>query len=242
VYVSGAAWSQSFKQYLRDHYAASSADYGWAIYGGGTPHRQSDILPWVNLDRISVRFSTAVRAAPDDLRVRGVNVPGYEPVSVRVDLTNGGSGSVATWTLSRPLTVDRLVVEVEGDEKGVTNEFGSLLDLNEDGVPGGDFSRRLNVVPGDMYPDGVILPVESAIVRTLLGRSLLEPGSGSTSYSSWDDVDGSGRINIRDLVAVRSRVYTYLPHGEPAASTLTASPTRTRAANRGIFCDAPILA
>ena len=242
VYVSGAAWSQPFKQYLKDNYLGSSPEYGWGIHGGGTPHRDH-VLPWINLNRVSVMFTTVVRAEPDDLRIRGVNAD-YQPTSVSVDAAPDGATSVATWTLSRPLAADKFIVEVEGDAGGVTHNPTGLLDLDGDGVLGGDFTLRLNVLPGDVLPDGVVFPTEPVVIRTLLDRSINKPGAAPWRYASWDDVDGSGRIDVRDLVAVRSRVYTYLPRTEPAASapTVVASLSRNPPITRSLFSSVHMLA
>jgi hypothetical protein len=67
VFISGTSWTAPFRQYLQGH-GLGSADYGYAVPAGAT---QPATLPWVNLNRVSIAFSSPVQVDASDLRVRG---------------------------------------------------------------------------------------------------------------------------------------------------------------------------
>jgi len=66
----------------------------------------------------------------------------------------------------------------------------------------------------------------------------------STATGVWRSaaVDASGRINALDLAAVRQRLGTRLPSGEPAVATIsTSSPSLASSPTQALFSSAKIL-
>lgn len=233
VWVGGAAWAPQFRQYVQARHPTSVAEYGFSVYDPDfTP-----VLPWVNLDQITVRLSYSdMTVEPRHLRVRGVTVASYGVVAVQS--RNVDSDTIATFTLAQPLRRDRLLIEVDGSEDGV--HIGNLrLDGDRDGVPGGDFRLRLDVLPGNVNGGAWVAPTESVALRYALGTSVSNPRD---RYTIFEDVDGSGRIDLRDIVEVRRRENTRLPFTEPAAAGSLVTPSRARPATRGLFGSVSILA
>jgi hypothetical protein len=83
------------------------------------------------------------------------------------------------------------------DGVNLSSSPGFFLDGDADGIPGGDFRLQFEVAPSD----------EVLGVRAALFRSTTNQGSGFSQYHPFTDVDGSGRIDVRDLLEVRRRVY-----------------------------------
>ena len=237
AYVSGSAWTQSFKDYAATLSPNSSSAYGLELGAGA-------LLPWVNLDRISLRFSDDMIVEADDLRVRGVNVPETVVSSVSYEFDPARYEGVATWTLAAPLRADRVVVEVASGADGVRDRNnGVALDGEPDGVPGGDFRRRFDVLPGSMHGYAVS-PLDTGVIRPAVGTSTTNlgrgVGEGPGRYQIFYDVNGDGRVNIVDLVEVRSRWGTRLPLTQPTIASL--SPATTSLLARGLFSTDPVLA
>src|SRR5206468_3594682 len=102
VFVSGSAWTQSFKTYL------AGQGYGDATYGFSIPDSdQLNELPWTNLDQVSVRFSEDTDVAESHLVVEGTSVANYPVTAFSYDAAT----LTATWTLGQALapTGDRVL-------------------------------------------------------------------------------------------------------------------------------------
>ena len=242
VFVSGSTWTSGYRSYLQRE------GFGDATYGYGIlPGQQTDELPWVNLDRISIRFSDAVNVAADDLSVWGINVPNY--VTARgFAFAYDTATSTASWTLLNGafFDTDKILLDLDADPgTGVTDTSGVPLDgewtnpaaagststtdtfPSGDSNPGGDFRFRLNVLPGDVNRSGGILGNDVTFVRNAQGFA---PGTGlyDTPYL---DVNGSGGILGNDVTFVRNRQGFTLPAGEPAPpAPLRAKPSPVKAA------------
>jgi hypothetical protein len=237
VYVSGSQWTQSFKDHVAATYPTSSATYG--VGGPSSPHQPWGTLPWVNIDRISATFTANMRVEADDLRVLGVNVAETAAASVAYDAAD----ATATWTLDRPLRADRIIVELDGGPDGIKHAItGGPLDGDADGVWGGDFRLRINVLPGGSSV--VVDHYDFAYIRRKLMTSPSKPGVGAGSYSIFADLNGDGGINVIDLMEVRARQGDRLPFGQPtaASSAIPTSPLRTRPVARSLFSSTPVLA
>jgi hypothetical protein len=226
LFVSGSAWTLPFKQHLQANFFHSSAAFGYNLpVGSGAPVQ----APWANLNQVSLHMGGEMQVDPADLRVFGVNVREYPVTAVRFDLDPSGFSGTATWTLSRPLVNDKVLLWVDGSENGPRTVFGQgnlVLDGDYDGRPGGDFRYRLNVLPADGDRSGNVSAIDLSAVRTELGTSTSNPGAGAHSYTAFDDLNGDGRLNALDLAGVKQRLNTQLPRSEPAVpstATLTAS-------------------
>ncbi|MCH8047033.1 MAG: lamin tail domain-containing protein, partial [Planctomycetes bacterium] len=133
-----------------------SGDVVFSIPAGG---EQLQVLPWVGINQISIRFSEPVEVSADDLRVAGAGVFEYAVSGFDYEQAT----QTATWTLAQPIAADKLRLELEST---VRDASGLPLDGNwtdtvssfpsGNGAIDGDdaFRFSLNVVPGDVTGDG----------------------------------------------------------------------------------------
>jgi hypothetical protein len=235
VSVGSSAWTEAFRQEIREN-GAGTVEYG---YWASPYDRQKPALSWVNLDQISIWFNLDMVLRPEHLQVRGITVADYPVVDVRFDR----STYVGTWTLGRPLTNDRLILELNGDAPdGVRTGTDAYLDGDKDGIQGGDYHLRIDVLPGGSG-GGAVGKGRVFDLRTRLGTSSDQPGGpGSGRYWYRADIDGDGRIGALDFAEVRRRLFTQLPPGLPSAaarapldSTGVFSVQRIRPTPRGLL-------
>jgi hypothetical protein len=222
VFVSGMGWSSGFVNALARQ-GTGEAAFGYRV----DADRQMDALPWTNLNRASVRFSEHVNVAADDLTVRGASTATYAPAATGAFAYDPATFT-ATWTLATAgVPSDKLLLDLDGDPgTGVTDAAGNRLDgewttpaatsggpvLSGNGLPGGDFHFRLNVLPGDANRDGNVQANDATLVRNAQGAS-----AGNATYLVHADVNGSGNVQGNDVTLVRNQLGKTLPATEPAA-------------------------
>jgi hypothetical protein len=222
VWVGSSRWSAAFRGALQAA-GIGSAQYGYAVVGGAG---QLATLPWSGIDQVTVRFSEAVAVAADDLAVGGVSIAGYGISGFTYDPAT----FTATWTLTRAVSADKLLLRLDGGAGGVRDLAGNPLDgdwsnpaapgiagqfPSGNGTPGGNFLLRLNVVAADVTRDGRVDAIDLLRVRTRVGTSVGSPGSGAGAYDVLYDVNGDGNLNIVDATLVRAGTGRNLPGGEP---------------------------
>jgi len=250
VYVGSTAWSPAFRQHLAAT-GAGSEQFGFLITGGAA---QLDELPWTNLNQLSVQFSRDVVASLPAVTVHGVAVADY-PVQVTYD----DARFTVTLTFARPLPADRLTLRLAGtgsatgpdvvrDRLGrpIDGEWASGADAypSGDGTPGGDFVFAFNVLPGDVNRDGAVDARDVTDVRSRLSSRPTQ-GSSAGGYVAFDDVNGTGLIDVLDYAQVRARQQTKLPAPPApvaAAGIAPAGAPRRAPVRRELFGSAPILA
>jgi len=131
---------------------------------------------------------------------------------------------------SSDVTSERYVFELNADgPDGVRDLPGNDLDgewangadafPSGDGAAGGDFAFRVNRLTGDATGDGRVNAFDLGDVKKRLNRSTQNPGTGSSAYSIYADIDSNGRISASDLAIVKSRLNRGLPAGEPTVET-----------------------
>ncbi len=222
VLVRGSSWTASILDYLDNQgFGDPSVPHlGYSISAGT---EQLKTLPWDDINTISIAFSEDVDVSEADLSLLGVNIPdyvaqvGWVPGSFTYDHTN----FVATWTLKQPIKADKLMIVLDGDPGGVTDLSGNLLDgewhdgtsnfPSGDGSPGGDFTFRFNILPGDADRNGMVISNDVIKVRNSLGTV-----PGDAGYSIFFDANGDGMVISNDVVKVRNQLSMQLPAGEPA--------------------------
>jgi hypothetical protein len=123
------------------------------------------------------------------------------------------------WWLDRPLGRDRITLNLDGDPGGVSGPSG-LLDGDGDGVPGGDFRRTLNVLPGDVNRDGTVLANDAAEVKQKFFTRAPFVGAATDGYDFFHDVNGDGFILADDFSEVKRRFFDRLPDGNASALVL----------------------
>jgi len=210
------------------------------------------VLPWVNANKIVIRFNRDVAVESRNLVVRSVDdgrlydngAFNYDPVK-----------HVATWTLEGPPVADRVSLDLASGEAGVRagGAGGNQLDgewangsdtyPSGDGAAGGDFHFRLNLLPADATRDGSVDALDLGYVKQRLNLSIRRPGSGAATYTPYADVNADGRISALDLAAIKYRLNTRLPSGEPTPALVspgTAALARG-GATRDLLGAAPVL-
>jgi hypothetical protein len=140
-------------------------------------------VPWLGLNVIGIGLDNLVGIAPSDIKVNGINVVDYGPVKIsQVSF----SPIVYALTLARPIDgPDRVTIQI--DSPAVT-----------------PFTRRLDVLPGDVNDDGAVTIADAISVRDHLQ-------SFGGVYLGWADVDGNGVIDLTDMNTVRKRIGQVLP-------------------------------
>jgi len=213
VYVRGSSWSTDFLSFLQANVSGSSSTYGFAIpVGSGDTQLQT--LPWRNLDQISIAFSEDVSVAQAQFAIVG-SVGSYSVSGFSYDATD----HVATWSLSAVIGADKLYIALPGSgATPVTDTAGNALDgewsnptsfgqvgatstfPSGDGVAGGDFAFRFDVLPGDST-GGSLGKVNVADINQTKSRSSLP--ETTSSYRS--DFDANDLVNVADIAYVKTR-------------------------------------
>jgi hypothetical protein len=196
--------------------------FGYAVPAGAN---QSKSIPWNGgVDRIALRFSADVarEVQEADLVVRGVNTDSYASAGFSYDPTT----KTAVWMFSAPITNDKLRLFLDDAlVGGLDGEWADGADAfpSGDGTAGGDFDFRFNVLRGDATQDGRVNALDLSFVRSKLNKTATNPGTGTTAYSPFADINPDGQINALDLSAVRARLNNGLPVGDSATAWLFTS-------------------
>ncbi|HTK75503.1 MAG TPA: cadherin-like domain-containing protein, partial [Gemmataceae bacterium] len=223
VYLRSSSWTPAFLGNLQAQ-GLGDTSLGYVVPNGAG---QSTSIPWPNLDRVSVRFTSDVNIAPGALSILGTYNASY-PVNTAV-LSYDSATFTATWALTTPLVADglRLIVSSAG-VTGVGGNApldGEWLDdtatfPSGNGAAGTDFSFRFNVVPGDVNRDGVSSSADMLLVRQ---------GFGGIQVTA--DVNGDGTVTASDLDLARSLVGKGLivipPGGQPGSGWVPTAATPT---------------
>ncbi|MCX5660866.1 MAG: PQQ-dependent sugar dehydrogenase [Planctomycetota bacterium] len=222
VYLRGSNWTNPFLAEIGSQGLGNSHGYAVPVGDGA----QLAPLPWSNIDHLTLRFSDAVTVHQGDLVLRGVNTPAYSFIDFSAGL-DGDGAYVATWTLGAPIGIDKLLLSladsvVDGDNAALDGEWTNPTSIGQasptsvfpsgDGLPGGAFTFRFNVAPGDTNQNGGINIVDVVQVRNRQGSSVANP----THYSLFGDINGDGGINVQDTILARNQQGKSLPAGEPA--------------------------
>jgi len=206
VWVGSSAWTSS--AFL----TAVGNPLGYAVPTGTG---QLVTLPWNNLNRISVAFDENVGIAHAQLALSNARSLAYAVNSFSYDPV----GFVATWTTTSAFAADKLrltvtdaVTDLAGNalDGEWTDGAGSFAIGSGNGITGGAFRFRFNVLPGDVNRSGSVNANDSNVVRSAWGAI-----AGGNNYSIFHDVNGSGAINANDSNAVRSAWGSLLPSEEP---------------------------
>jgi hypothetical protein len=142
------------------------------------PTGRNTDLPWLGIDTISITLSTPANLAPGDVTVTGLIGVNYGPVTI------SGSGTSYTITLGTPINAaDRVTLTIANS--GIAS-----------------FTRRLDVLPGDVNDDGVVNAQDTVLERNAYLANI---------PIVMDDILGDGSVDLNDYNAVRRLVNTKLP-------------------------------
>ena len=216
VYMSGGSnWSPDFYSYL----AASGlgdAQLGYRLLGGAG---QLLPLPWTNITTLSVVFNQDVTIDTANAGLALVGSPDLpQPAALASAAFSYVAADTAQWTFAAPLALDKYLLELPS--AAVTNSQGVPLDgewttgtssfPSGDGIDGGGFAFRFDLLPGDVDQNGVVTGVNGNAVRLQLLQDTSAPG-----YSALLDVNGDGTITGQDGAAVRMELLQALPSNDP---------------------------
>ena len=218
VFVASTAWSASTVNLMDP-----SHKLGYPIpVGSGA---QLLPLPWGNINEIKIMFSENVTVAQTDLALTGINTALFTTNAFSYDSTT----FTATWTLAQAIGADKLLIDLNADGSSpIVDATGNRLDgewtnptsttqasssvfPSGNGIMGGNFLFRFNVLPGDVDQSGVVQAYDGLMVDGALGAA-----AGSGIYTIFKDVNGDGQITADDATLVRNTLGNVLPAGSPS--------------------------
>jgi hypothetical protein len=212
--VTEVLWNSSnwTPEFVASLLQSGMGEGGYALPSLPAPSRT---LPWINPNKIIIRFSEDVRVQQDDLKITGVDVPNYAMRAFQYD----SATFTATWTFAPGSAIDRLRFELDGDgPDAVTDAAGNKLNGGEGAAS--DYVRAVDLLAGDATGDGVVNALDVAFVKQRLNRS-----AGDAGFSPFADPNGDGKINALDLAAVKQRLNRRLPSAAPATALGAAPPS-----------------
>ena len=143
------------------------------------PVGRSTDLPWFGINRIAITLSQAATISPGDVSVTGLVGGNYGPVTI------SGSGTSYVITLAKAVSGPDRVTLTIGNAEVIT------------------YTRRLDILPGDVNDDGV--------VNTTDGVIILNSTTPTHSYNTFDDMNGDGAVSTADFTEYRPQIGTTLP-------------------------------
>jgi Ca2+-binding RTX toxin-like protein len=227
--VNNNSWNANFRTFLNFN-KPGTGDFSIPV---GTGFKQLRPLPFVGLDRITIYFTKPVTVTQAALRLTGQAKPNY----TFSGFAYNANTLSATWIVTQPIDNDRLTLTLDatGANAVRSSENGGVLDgdwrqpmayngnatslfSSGDGMPGGDFVFRFNILAGDVVgltpPGGT--PIGNGFVTTAdvtYVRGKTGAVVGGANYDPYADVDGNGGINGADVNLVNQRVGNRLPGG-----------------------------
>lgn len=212
IKVGSAAWTIPFLEHID-----SPAQIGFPMIK--LPN-QLNSLPWTNVDQVFIQFSKDVGASFDktDVKVSGIQTLDY---TSQLTVSYDNIRFLATLKFSNPLSVEKLRIVILDT---VTDAAGNRLDgewvnggtqtMSGNGTAGGNFDYRINVLPGDVSGNGVVLGNDVTLDVLARGKSTLD----GISFNPLADLDGSGSCVQSDVDFVVARRLTSLPTNEPVTT------------------------
>jgi hypothetical protein len=186
TFVGGTNWARAFYAELAEE-NLGDADLGFEVPAG--PSGQTP-LPWSNANRIAVRFAAVDQSVvAADLSLGSAAGVDYEFASFTYDPII----KLAVWTLDVPLAAFSATNRRAADRVTLS-------------LSGFDFSRALNVSPGDATREGDVTVADYAVVRSAFGRTADDEGSHPRHYTVFRDINASGTASAVDLGIVRGNL------------------------------------
>ena len=199
VFVGASTWSAAFLESVDP-----GARRGYPIPAGDPD--QLAPLPWPGLDRVTIVFSEYVQLTPADIVLHGVTTGVHGVTAFDYDTAT----FAATWSFASPVVADRLAIVLEdhivdGQHLALDGEWTDTVSLvSGNGVAGGAFRFRLNVLVGDLNRDGATTVLDVGPLRDAL-----------SAPSPAADLDGDGALTAADGMALRAHLGNRLPDGDP---------------------------
>ncbi|MEX2185875.1 MAG: lamin tail domain-containing protein [Pirellulales bacterium] len=218
VILSSTSWNAAFNTAVS---SPGSPVQGYTALKGS---QQATAVPWSGVNQVSVTFDRAVTISSNALAIRGLSTANY---SVSPTPTNP-AGFTYTWTITPAINSgDKILIELD-DAK--VNSSGALLDgewtdnvsngNSGNGIAGGDFRFRMNVLPGDADGNGTVNNDDFVGVRAAMFTS---PGVGP--YDVRRDLNASGMVTVVDWIVARNKQGQSLPAGTPSSPAAPEAPS-----------------
>ena len=215
VKVSSTEWTDAFKEYVDP----SPANFGYPIPLGA---EQLDPLPWAHINQIQLKLSGDISSSfnPWFFGLGGYHIQDYRDHIVSIEYDS--DEFTVTITLDTFLGDDQLMLAVNDqlwhatgvrlDGEWTTNQNNKK---SGDGIEGGEFEFRFDVLPGDVDQSGTLRFEDgtNALLRQF-------NDIGSSRYLALADIDGSGTIRADDGVFSIQREITEKPKGIPKSPNL----------------------
>jgi hypothetical protein len=234
--AASSAWSASFPGGLQA--AALGGPAGVALPVDGPADRAAaatPLLPWANVDRVTLAASEPVSLSAADLAVIGGAGPGPAVSAFTANATRTGG----TWSLSGPLPAGRLLLTFADSITDVAgNRLAGVAAALVGGVsPAGGVQYRVNVLPGDGDRSGSVNARDLAEVRAHFGAAVTGSAAGGRGYTPLLDFNGDGAINAADYRVVRARLLTTLPPAPPAVQAVLPARSAYRPVRAGVLTE-----
>jgi len=143
------------------------------------PAGRTNSIPWLGVNKITLTLDNPIASlVAGDISFRSAVNLSYSVQSI--------SGSGTSWTIT--LANNGIV---SPDKLTVTVANSSLA----------SFTRRLDVLPGDVNDDGMVSSLDMNLVQKQL----------TLGYVAFFDVDGTGTLTSADVTAVKARIGNKLP-------------------------------
>ena len=149
------------------------------------PAGRNNDMPWLNVNKVTITLSTPVSLTKNNVTAKGVSGGTYA-----IDTVNSTDGGT-TWTIT-----------LAGN--GIATPDRVTVTINNANVA--TFSKRLDVLPGDVNDDGIVNSLDTLLVRNYINN----PGSVTILWS-FLDINGDGTVNANDTSLVTARNGKKLP-------------------------------
>ena len=132
------------------------------------PAGRNTDLPWYGINKLQIALSQPESLSPGDVSVTGITVANYGPVTI------SGSGTNYTITFAQAITTaDRVTVTI--GNAGIAT-----------------YTRRLDVLPGDVNDDGVVNATDLVLTRNNFAAL-------GAVYNIFYDINGDGTVDVNDV-------------------------------------------
>ncbi|HWC88561.1 MAG TPA: hypothetical protein VG433_02870, partial [Pirellulales bacterium] len=226
--VSGSAWSSSYLSMLDTAGFGNStaADQGFQLASGAD--QLTTILPWTNINQISIAFSEPVELSQSSLTL-------YNSTNTAVPSSGfsyNSAANIATWQFATPLVANKYVMNLAANS--VSDTAGAQLDGDwttgvstfaagsGNGSPDSDFNFYFDLLPGDVNNSGTVTNGDVLLTKLQVGAV-----SNASNYTL--DVNGSANVTnsavLLEKLQVGSNLNTFATPQLPPQSAPAIAPS-----------------
>ena len=219
IQANGSSWNSNFRDAASGVVVGSGTGTGYAIPTGSSA--QTKPLPWVNVDRLVVSFSTPLLASTV-VAGTSVIVTGTLPGTPAYTTAVSGNNLIISFASALPMNNYKLAIL-----DTVTNTAGSALDGEftngvtslpgaGNGTPGGSLGGaagfRFVVSPGDATQNGLVDSNDANLVYAGFFTSAGTPG-----YSIFADMTANNLLDSNDANVVYANFFATPPVSFPGS-------------------------